>query len=59
VAIDDTRLRKTGRAITRAFYQRDPLSPPFYLNLVPGLRFLPGTGRCWRPSQNYAGHWST
>jgi hypothetical protein len=40
VAIDDTRLRKTGRAIRQAFYQRDPLSPPFHLNLVLGLRFL-------------------
>jgi len=34
VAIDDTRLRKTGRAIPQAFYQRDPLSPPFHLNLM-------------------------
>jgi hypothetical protein len=40
VAIDDTRLRKTGRAIRQAFYQRDPLSPPFHVNLVLGLRFL-------------------
>ena len=40
VAIDDTRLRKTGRAILQAFYQRDPLSPPFHLNLLLGLRFL-------------------
>ena len=40
VAIDDTRLRKTGRAIPQAFYQRDPMSPPFHLNLVLGLRFL-------------------
>jgi hypothetical protein len=40
VAIDDTRLRKTGRAISQAFYQRDPLSPPFHLNLMLGLRFL-------------------
>ena len=40
VAIDDTRLRKTGRSIQQAFYQRDPLSPPFHLNLVLGLRFL-------------------
>jgi hypothetical protein len=40
VAIDDTRLRKTGRAIPQAFYQRDPLSPPFHLNLMLGLRFL-------------------
>jgi hypothetical protein len=40
VAVDDTRLRKTGRAIPQAFYQRDPLSPPFHVNLMPGLRFL-------------------
>jgi hypothetical protein len=40
VAIDDTRLHKTGRAIAQAFYQRDPLSPPFHLNLMLGLRFL-------------------
>jgi len=40
VAVDDTRLRKTGRSIRQAFYQRDPLSPPFHVNLVLGLRFL-------------------
>lgn len=40
VAIDDTRLRKTGRCIPQAFYQRDPLSPPFHGNLMLGLRFL-------------------
>jgi hypothetical protein len=40
VAIDDTRLRKTGRSIPQAFYQRDPLSPPFHVNLLLGLRFL-------------------
>jgi len=40
VAIDDTRLKKTGRSIQQAFYQRDPLSPPFHVNLVLGLRFL-------------------
>jgi hypothetical protein len=40
VAIDDTRLRKTGRCIPQAFYQRDPMSPPFHLNLMLGLRFL-------------------
>jgi hypothetical protein len=32
VALDDTKLRKTGRSIQQAFYQRDPLSPPFHLN---------------------------
>jgi len=40
VAVDDTRLRKTGRSIPQAFYQRDPLSPPFHVNLVLGLRYL-------------------
>ncbi len=40
VAIDDTRLRKSGRSIPQAFYQRDPMSPPFHVNLVLGLRFL-------------------
>jgi hypothetical protein len=40
VAVDDTRLHKTGRMIQQAFYQRDPLSPPFHVNLMLGLRFL-------------------
>jgi hypothetical protein len=40
VAVDDTRLPKTGRCIQQAFYQRDPLSPPFHVNLLLGLRFL-------------------
>ncbi|MBV9939042.1 MAG: hypothetical protein JO150_11105 [Acidobacteriaceae bacterium] len=40
VALDDTRLRKTGQRIPTAFWQRDPLSPPFRVNLQWGLRFL-------------------
>ena len=40
VAVDDTRLPQTGRCIQQAFYQRDPLSPPFHVNLLLGLRFL-------------------
>ena len=40
VAVDDTRLRKTGRAIPQVRYHRDPLSPPFHVNLLRGLRFL-------------------
>jgi hypothetical protein len=39
-AVDETRLAKTGRRIVQAFYQRDPLSPPFHVNLMLGLRFL-------------------
>jgi hypothetical protein len=40
VAIDDTRLRKTGPCIQQAFFQRDPLSPKFRFNLMFGLRFV-------------------
>lgn len=40
VAVDETRVRKTGRRIQQAFYQRDPMSPPFHCNLMLGLRFL-------------------
>jgi len=40
VAVDDTRLRKTGRCIQQAAWHRDPLSPPFHTNLMFGLRFL-------------------
>ncbi|MGH8627087.1 MAG: transposase [Gammaproteobacteria bacterium] len=39
-AIDDTKLRKTGKKIPGASWQRDPLSPPFHVNLLYGLRFL-------------------
>lgn len=39
-AIDDTRLRKTGRKIPTVAYGRDPLSPKFRFNLMLGLRFL-------------------
>ena len=40
VALDDTKLHKSGRCILQAFYQRDPMSPPFHANLILGLRFL-------------------
>lgn len=40
VALDDTKLHKSGRCITQAFYQRDPMSPPFHTNLILGLRFI-------------------
>jgi hypothetical protein len=43
VAFDDTKLKKTGKKIKTAFYQRDPLSPPFHVNLLYGLRFLQGS----------------
>jgi len=40
VAIDDTILRKSGKAIPGAAYRRDPLGPPFNLNLVWAQRRL-------------------
>ena len=40
VAIDDTILRKTGRSIPNAAYRKDPLSPPFNLNLVWAQRMI-------------------
>jgi hypothetical protein len=39
-ALDDTLCKKTGRHIPGSTYARDPLSPPFHLNLVRGLRFV-------------------
>jgi hypothetical protein len=39
-AMDDSLLRKTGRKIHGVRFLRDPLSPPFHVNLVRGLRAL-------------------
>lgn len=40
VALDDTILRKTGRTIPGTAYRKDPLGPPFNLNLVWAQRRL-------------------
>ncbi|MBI2907588.1 MAG: transposase [Chloroflexi bacterium] len=40
VAFDDTKLAKTGKKIATAFWQRDPMSPPFHVNFLHGLRFI-------------------
>ena len=37
---DDTLLRKTGKKTPGTTYARDPLSPPFQVNLVLGQRFV-------------------
>ena len=39
-ALDDTLCKKTGLHIPGATYARDPLSPPFHVNLCRGLRFV-------------------
>lgn len=40
VAVDDSCTRKTGRRIPGCGWRRDPLSPPFHLNLTWGQRVL-------------------
>src|SRR6516165_5269294 len=40
VAFDDTQLAKSGKHIPTATWHRDPMSPPFRLNLIFGLRFV-------------------
>jgi hypothetical protein len=40
VAMDDSLLRKTGRKVSGVRYLRDPMSPPFHVNFVRGLRVL-------------------
>jgi hypothetical protein len=55
-AQDDTLVHKTGKKIPGTAYARDPLSPPFQVNLVMGQRFLqtsilvkvPGQPGPWR-----------
>jgi hypothetical protein len=47
VALDDTIARKTGKKIPWAKWSRDPLSPPFNINLVWALRFLHATLLLW------------
>jgi len=44
VGMDDTLVRKTGTKIPGVAYRRDPLSPPFQVNLVRGQRFLQVSG---------------
>jgi hypothetical protein len=39
-ALDDSLFRKTGRKIAGVSIGRDPMSPPFHVNLHYGLRFV-------------------
>lgn len=38
--MDDTKVHKTGKNIPGASWQRDPMSPPFHVNFIWGMRFL-------------------
>ncbi|HEY3131273.1 MAG TPA: hypothetical protein VGL91_17585 [Acidobacteriota bacterium] len=40
LAMDDTKLSKTGKKIATASWQRDPMSPPFHVNFLYALRFV-------------------
>lgn len=40
LALDDTTCKKTGRKIPGVATLRDPLSPPFHVNFIRGLRFV-------------------
>jgi len=54
VALDDTPCRKTGKRIRAAKMLRDPLSPPYHLNLCRALRFLQATLLLWPRARNGA-----
>ncbi len=43
VALDDTARRKTGKKIPGVCTLRDPMSLPYHLNLIPGIRYLQGS----------------
>lgn len=40
VALDDTRLRKSGRKTHGVKYTRDPMGPPFHVNFIKAQRFI-------------------
>lgn len=40
MGVDDSIFKKTGKRIPKTGYHRDPMSLPFWVNLIRGLRFL-------------------
>lgn len=40
IGVDDSKFKKTGKKIPFTGWHRDPMSPPFHVNLLWGLRFL-------------------
>lgn len=49
VAVDDTRIRKSGRKIAGAKWTRDPLGPPFHTNFIWAQRFCQLSLACGSP----------
>lgn len=52
VGADDTRVRKRGKKIPGTSWGRDPMSPPFQVNLMWGQRFLQFS--CLLPMYNHS-----
>lgn len=40
IAGDETRTRRAGNKVKRARWTRDPLSPPFHVNFIKGIRWV-------------------
>lgn len=49
-ALDDTMAKKTGRRIPGVGIGRDPMSPPFHVNLCYGLRFVQASVLVYPPA---------
>lgn len=45
-ALDDTRLRKSGRKTHGVKYTRDPMGPPFHVNFIKAQRFVQTSMAC-------------
>ena len=40
IAGDETKIKRAGRKVKRARWMRDPLSPPFQVNFIKGIRII-------------------
>ncbi len=40
IAGDETKAKRGGNKVKRSHWLRDPLSPPFHVNLIKGIRFV-------------------
>ena len=40
LAGDETTVKRSGRKVKRSAWTRDPMSPPFQVNLIKGIRFI-------------------
>ena len=50
LAMDDTRIRKTGKKVHGAKYVRDPMGPPFSVNFIRAQRFVQTSMACRGPN---------